>query len=123
MTSRPHLFVNHLFVNQGGIVAQLTGGPPTPSVAAESALETRHLKSVAVASMVGTAIEFYDFFLYGLAASLVLNSQFFPKISPLLAGTLASLGTFGAGILARSGRSSSATSATGPVESTCSCSR
>jgi MFS family permease len=50
--------------------------------------------------MVGTAIEFYDFFLYGLAASLVLNSQFFPKISPL-AGTLASLGTFGAGILAR----------------------
>jgi MFS family permease len=81
-------------------VAQLTDRPPTPSVAAESAPETRHLKSVAVASMVGTAIEFYDFFLYGLAASLVLNSQFFPKISPL-AGTLASLGTFGAGILAR----------------------
>jgi MFS family permease len=81
-------------------VAQLTGRPPTPSVAAQSAPETRHLKSVAVASMVGTAIEFYDFFLYGLAASLVLNSQFFPKISPL-AGTLASLGTFGAGILAR----------------------
>jgi MFS family permease len=81
-------------------VVQLTGRPPTLSVATGSAPDTRHLKSVAVASMVGTAIEFYDFFLYGLAASLVLNSQFFPTVSPL-AGTLASLGTFGAGILAR----------------------
>jgi MFS family permease len=50
--------------------------------------------------MVGTAIEFYDFFLYGLAASLVLGAQFFPSASPL-AGTLASLGTFCAGIVAR----------------------
>ena len=81
-------------------MARPTRRPPTASLAAEPAPDTRHLTSVAAASMVGTAIEFYDFFLYGLAASLVLNSQFFPTVSPL-AGTLAALGTFAAGILAR----------------------
>ncbi|MEU6772888.1 MFS transporter [Streptomyces sp. NPDC046759] len=55
---------------------------------------------LAVASLVGTAIEFYDFFVYGTAAALVLGPLFFPTFSPL-AGTLAAFGTFGAGFVAR----------------------
>ncbi|MFI1967609.1 MFS transporter [Streptomyces cinnamoneus] len=55
---------------------------------------------LAAASMVGTAIEFYDFFTYGTAAALVLGPLFFPTVSPL-AGSLAAFGTFGIGFLAR----------------------
>lgn len=63
-------------------------------------LGSRHLRRVALASLVGSTIEFYDFFLYGFAAGLVFGPQFFPRASPIV-GTLAALGTFGAGILAR----------------------
>ncbi|WP_344531310.1 MFS transporter [Streptomyces albiaxialis] len=55
---------------------------------------------LASASLVGTAIEFYDFFIYGTAAALVLGPLFFPTFSPL-AGTLAAFGTFGVGFVAR----------------------
>ncbi|MFD0380976.1 MFS transporter [Streptomyces sp. NPDC127112] len=55
---------------------------------------------LALASLVGTAIEFYDFFAYGTAAALVLGPLFFPSFSPL-AGTLAAFGTFGVGFIAR----------------------
>ncbi|MFD3543478.1 MFS transporter [Streptomyces sp. NPDC058662] len=55
---------------------------------------------LATASLAGTAIEFYDFFVYGTAAALVLGPLFFPSFSPL-AGTLAAFGTFGVGFLAR----------------------
>jgi MHS family shikimate/dehydroshikimate transporter-like MFS transporter len=58
------------------------------------------LRSVAAASMIGTLIEWYDFFLYGTAAALVFNKLFFPTLDPV-AGTLASLATFGLGFLAR----------------------
>ncbi|GAA3107199.1 MFS transporter [Streptomyces echinatus] len=55
---------------------------------------------LAAASLAGTAIEFYDFFVYGTAAALVLGPLFFPTFSPV-AGTLAAFGTFGVGFLAR----------------------
>ncbi|KKZ69580.1 MFS transporter [Streptomyces showdoensis] len=55
---------------------------------------------LAAASLVGTAIEFFDFFVYGTAAALVLGPLFFPHFSPL-AGTLAAFGTFAAGFVAR----------------------
>ncbi|EME98888.1 Permeases of the major facilitator superfamily protein [Streptomyces mobaraensis NBRC 13819 = DSM 40847] len=55
---------------------------------------------LATASLVGTAIEFYDFFAYGTAAALVLGPLFFPTASPLM-GTLAAFGTFGVGFIAR----------------------
>ncbi|KPI12970.1 General substrate transporter [Actinobacteria bacterium OK074] len=55
---------------------------------------------LAAASLVGTAIEFYDFFVYGTAAALVLGPLFFPTFSPL-AGTLAAFATFGVGFVAR----------------------
>ncbi|MEU6655049.1 MFS transporter [Streptomyces sp. NPDC046900] len=58
------------------------------------------LLHLAAASLAGTAIEFYDFFVYGTAAALVLGPLFFPTFSPV-AGTLAAFGTFGIGFLAR----------------------
>jgi hypothetical protein len=50
-------------------------------------------RRVAVASAIGTTIEWYDFFIYGTAAATVLAPQFFPQISSL-AGMLASFATF-----------------------------
>ncbi|MEJ3655209.1 MFS transporter [Actinomycetes bacterium KLBMP 9759] len=67
--------------------APLSGPPPTR-------------RRIAVASFIGTAIEFYDFYIYGTAAALVFNAVFFPDFSPL-AGTLLSLGTFAVGFVAR----------------------
>ncbi len=58
------------------------------------------IKVVALASLVGTTIEWYDFFLYGTAAALVLNKLFFPTFDPLT-GTLASLATSAVGFVAR----------------------
>lgn len=55
---------------------------------------------LAAAALAGTAIEFYDFFVYGTAAALVLGPLFFPTFSPL-AGTLAAFATFGVGFVAR----------------------
>jgi metabolite-proton symporter len=53
-----------------------------------------------IASMVGTTIEWYDFFLYGTAAALIFNKLFFPAFDPLT-GTLAAFGTYAVGFLAR----------------------
>jgi len=56
---------------------------------------------VALASWIGTSIEWYDFYLYGTAAALVLGPLFFsPKFSPL-AAQLSAYATFGVGFLAR----------------------
>ncbi|NUU24167.1 MAG: MHS family MFS transporter [Streptomycetaceae bacterium] len=55
---------------------------------------------IALASLAGTAIEFYDFFVYGTAAALVLGPLFFPSFSPV-AGTLAAFATYAVGFVAR----------------------
>jgi MFS transporter, MHS family, shikimate and dehydroshikimate transport protein len=55
---------------------------------------------VAFASLVGTAIEWYDFFLYGTSAALVFNKLFFPSVDPTV-GTLLALVTFAVGFVAR----------------------
>jgi MFS transporter, MHS family, shikimate and dehydroshikimate transport protein len=52
------------------------------------------------ASTIGTIVEWYDFYLYGTAAALVLNRVFFPNLDPL-AGILASYATFAVGFLVR----------------------
>jgi metabolite-proton symporter len=53
-----------------------------------------------LASAVGSALEWYDFFIYGTAAALVFGDLFFPKLDPTV-GTLASFATFGVGFFAR----------------------
>lgn len=55
---------------------------------------------VALASYVGSAVEWYDFNIYGVAATLVFSKQFFPEFSEV-GGTLASLATFAVGFVAR----------------------
>jgi MFS family permease len=57
-------------------------------------------RRVAVASAIGTTIEWYDFFIYGTAAATVFGPRFFPQVSPIV-GTLASFATFGVGFIAR----------------------
>jgi MFS family permease len=54
----------------------------------------RPMRRVAVASLVGTSIEFYDFFIYGTAAALVFGPLFFPALGGA-AATVASFATFG----------------------------
>ncbi len=58
------------------------------------------IKKVAFASMIGTTVEWYDFFLYGTAAALVFNQLFFPSYEPLT-GTLLAFGTYAVGFFAR----------------------
>lgn len=60
----------------------------------------RQVRTAAIASLVGSALEWYDFFLYGTAAALVFNTLFFPTFDPLV-GTIAAFGTNAAGFLAR----------------------
>ncbi|MEV1249344.1 MFS transporter [Nonomuraea sp. NPDC050022] len=55
---------------------------------------------VAAASLIGTAIEFYDFYIYGTAAALVLNTAFFPGMDPV-AGSLAAFSTFAVAFISR----------------------
>ncbi|MEJ2871342.1 MFS transporter [Actinomycetospora sp. OC33-EN08] len=61
---------------------------------------SRRPRRVALAGLIGTTIEWYDFFIYGTAAALVFAPQFFPSVSPV-AGTLAALSTFAIGFVAR----------------------
>jgi MFS transporter, MHS family, shikimate and dehydroshikimate transport protein len=63
-------------------------------------LERSKLNSIVFASCVGTIIEWYDFLIYATAAALVFNKAFFPTFDPL-AGTLAALGSYAVGFLAR----------------------
>ncbi|MFF8289342.1 MFS transporter [Streptomyces sp. NPDC016309] len=58
------------------------------------------LKRIVAASLIGTTIEWYDFFLYGSAAALVFNKLFFPGSDPLV-GTLLSFLTYAVGFAAR----------------------
>jgi MFS family permease len=58
------------------------------------------LRKAVIASTVGTAIEWYDFFLYGTAAGLVFGKLFFPNQDPLSA-TLLAFGTYFIGFAAR----------------------
>jgi MFS family permease len=69
----------------------------TQAVAAAPASDARR---VAVASGIGTTIEWYDFFIYGTASAIVFGPQFFPQVSEV-AGTLLAFGTFGIGFVAR----------------------
>ena len=70
------------------------------SVGGQEQVPETSIRKVALASFIGTAIEWYDYFLYGTAAALVFNQLFFPDFSPL-AGTLASFATFAVGFFAR----------------------
>src|SRR5687768_9672939 len=85
---------------------------PRPGAMVRTLAETHHfsrfpmsaapssVRRVVVASFIGTAIEWYDFFLYGTAAALVFNRLFFPTLNPL-SGTIAAFATYAVGFFAR----------------------
>ncbi|MCX2180757.1 MHS family MFS transporter [Streptomyces sp. SKN60] len=58
------------------------------------------ISRIVAASLIGTTIEWYDFFLYGSAAALVFNTLFFPSADPLV-GTLIAFITYAIGFAAR----------------------
>ncbi|QRP60332.1 MFS transporter [Corynebacterium minutissimum] len=80
-----------------------TQQPPAasaPPSAEEIHVESKDVFRIASSAFVGTALEWYDFFLFGTAAALVFNELFFSGMSGTGA-TLASLATFGVGFLTR----------------------
>ncbi|MFD0691347.1 MFS transporter [Actinomadura fibrosa] len=68
--------------------------------AAEADERRRQVRTAAVASVVGTSIEWYDFFLYNTAAAIVFKDVFFPE-STDYAGTLSAFATYAVGFAAR----------------------
>lgn len=58
------------------------------------------IRRVVIASFIGTTIEWYDFFLYGIAAALMFNKLFFPTLE-LQQGTMAAFTTYAVGFFAR----------------------
>lgn len=77
------------------MASTLTGsetGPPTP--------EAPKRRRVGVSVVVGSAVEWFDFYLYASMAALVFNKVFFPSENAM-AGTMASVATFAVGFLAR----------------------
>jgi MFS family permease len=82
--------------NLSSIDVQAPAGDSEPTrIGSDSTVRTALL-----ASLVGTTIEWYDFFLYATAASLVFNHAFFPDQSSLV-GTLLSFATFAVGFVVR----------------------
>ena len=71
-----------------------------PALSLDDPGRARQIRLAAAASVVGTSIEWYDFFLYGTAAAIVFPSVFFPS-SSAYAGTLESFGTYAVGFAAR----------------------
>lgn len=60
----------------------------------------KEARKVAIAALVGTAMEWYDYYLFGLAAALVFNRLYFTELDPW-AASLAAFATFGVGFVAR----------------------
>ncbi|RDG31047.1 MFS transporter [Streptomyces corynorhini] len=71
----------------------------TPSAAEQE--RTTLAKRAAVASLVGTAVEWYDYFIFGTASALVFGKLFFPNEEDPIIGTLSAFAVFGVGFFAR----------------------
>lgn len=74
--------------------------PPAPDTASPSVPQSSALRQVMMAAAVGSALEWYDFFIYGAASALVFGPLFFPAYDTTI-GVLASFATFAVGFLAR----------------------
>jgi len=74
--------------------------PATTTSPQPGQAERSPIAKVVFASLIGTAVEWYDFFLYGSAAALVFGALFFPESEPITA-TLLAFGTYALGFVAR----------------------
>ncbi len=63
--------------------------------------KSKDMRKVALTSLSGTSIEWYDFFLYGTAAAVIFPKAFFPQDLPTMVALIASFSTFAVGFLAR----------------------
>ncbi len=77
------------------------GIPGADRPGGDSPEEKSGLRKIVAASMVGTVVEWYEFFLYATAASLVFGKVFFPNAGSELDGILAAFLTYAVGFLAR----------------------
>lgn len=103
--------MEHITVRDNRMTTSTTYSASVPAQPTNSA------SRVATASFIGTAIEFYDFYVYATAAALVIGPVFFPQTSGT-AQMLSAFLTFGIAFLARPwARRCSATSATGSAAS------
>ncbi len=91
----PHTPVEGWSVNVSSTEVQAPVDREQPGIRSDSTVRTALL-----ASLVGTTIEWYDFFLYATAASLVFNHAFFPDQSSFV-GTMLSFATFAVGFAVR----------------------
>ncbi|WP_246725450.1 MFS transporter [Beijerinckia sp. L45] len=82
------------------LLADATPGPAAPGAAAHFDRERRQARRAVLAATIGTTIEWYDFYLYGLVAALVFGKLYFPAFDPF-AATLLSFSTFFLGFIAR----------------------
>jgi len=76
------------------------GSQPMIQTTQGGSVPRESVRRVALASMVGTSIEWYDFFIFGTASALIFGRLFFPTFSEL-AGTLAAFASFAVGFVAR----------------------
>lgn len=67
----------------------------------EQTADLPYLRKVVGASMAGTVVEWYEFFLYGTAATLVFGQLFFPQTGNELDGIIAAFATYAVGFIAR----------------------
>lgn len=67
----------------------------------EHSADLPYLRKIVGASMAGTVVEWYEFFLYGTAATLVFGKLFFPPTGNELDGIIAAFGTYAVGFIAR----------------------
>ncbi|MGO1165695.1 MAG: MFS transporter [Janibacter sp.] len=83
-------------------------GSGTPSTVSATGIDEEgtarvsksELRTVLLSTVIGTTVEWYDFFLYGVAAGIVFNQLYFPSEDPVV-GTLLAFATFAVGFVAR----------------------
>src|SRR5438067_2797520 len=80
--------------------SRIDEGSMKPATATDAPVGKRAVVEAVIASTVGTTIEWYDFFLYGVMAALVFPRLFFPDVDPFF-GQILSFLTFTAGFIAR----------------------
>ncbi|MFC8039568.1 MFS transporter [Paenarthrobacter sp. NPDC057355] len=68
--------------------------------ASTSRLNLAKMRKIALASVIGTTVEWYDLFVFGTASALVFNKIFFPSFDPIV-GTMLAFGTFASAYIAR----------------------
>lgn len=78
----------------------MTSPDTTPNTRLDEPSYAANLKRATLASSIGSALEYFDFALYGLATALIFNVLFFPQDDPAMA-TVAAFATFGVGFIAR----------------------